>query len=246
MDDGSRPGIHDLEIQYPDRPAGAVEVTAAADAESIELWKIVNEREGRLLIDGLAGGWMVHLSPYARGRRVLAELPDLLLKMEAEGISRQAVLMGDFGRFEDTISDLGITGLMWGDTDYPGSIYMTIDLPPERSGGAVGWSGNPLAVWLGNWIREPAQAHNLEKLTNSGADERHFFIVLPGFTTAPFPVSYLLSSEEPPLPHVAPDLPPEVTHVWTMSTWNVGIGMRWSPTEEWKGFDKLLGDRRKK
>jgi hypothetical protein len=184
---------------------------------------------------------MVELLPQARGRRVLAELPGLLREMEAEGISRHVVLR-DFGRFDDRVSGLGITSLLWGDTAFPGSVYMTIDLPAERSGGAVGASGDPLAVWLADWIRDPSQTHNLQKLMNSGADKRHMFVFLPGFTSAPFTVSYLLSSDEPPMPSSAPNLPSQVTHAWAMSAWNAGIGMRWSPGDGWEGFDKLLGN----
>jgi hypothetical protein len=41
-DDGSRPSMHDLDIVYAGRPTGAVEATAAGDAESIELWNLIN------------------------------------------------------------------------------------------------------------------------------------------------------------------------------------------------------------
>ena len=40
-DDGFQPGMHDLEVTYPDKLSAAVEVTAAADAQSIELWNLV-------------------------------------------------------------------------------------------------------------------------------------------------------------------------------------------------------------
>ena len=39
-DDGSRPSMYDLKITYPDGSIGALEVTAAADAEQVELWKL--------------------------------------------------------------------------------------------------------------------------------------------------------------------------------------------------------------
>ena len=71
-------------------------------------------------------------------------------------------------------------------------------------------TGDVLAEWLGDWMRRPEQAHNLEKLTRSGAEERHLFVLLPGFSDAPFGVVVLLMQEDPPLPTVAPDLPPEV------------------------------------
>jgi hypothetical protein len=40
-DDGSLPSMYDLEITYPDGSIGGAEVTAAADAEQVELWKLV-------------------------------------------------------------------------------------------------------------------------------------------------------------------------------------------------------------
>ena len=45
-DDGSRDGMHDLDILRADR-RDAAEVTAAADAESIQLWKLVTDRGDR-------------------------------------------------------------------------------------------------------------------------------------------------------------------------------------------------------
>jgi hypothetical protein len=43
-DDGSRPGMYDLKIVYPHGSIGAVEVTAAADAVRVELWRLVRKR----------------------------------------------------------------------------------------------------------------------------------------------------------------------------------------------------------
>ena len=40
-DDNSSPSMYDLTILYPDRPHGAVEVTAAVDQESVNLGKLV-------------------------------------------------------------------------------------------------------------------------------------------------------------------------------------------------------------
>jgi transcriptional regulator with XRE-family HTH domain len=44
-DDNSQDGMHDLWILHPDRPAAAVEITAAADSESIQLSKLMNTKE---------------------------------------------------------------------------------------------------------------------------------------------------------------------------------------------------------
>lgn len=101
-------------------------------------------------------------------------------------------------------------------TDYPGTIYLTIELPRERRGGMVAESGDALSPWVGRHLRNHQDV--LEKLRRSGAEERHAFIILPGFSTAPFTVADLFMRHEPPLPTSAPDLPPEVTHAWVVST----------------------------
>ena len=55
-DDGSVPGMYDFEITYPDRASGAVEVTVAADATTIELWKLVNGKGDGSWQESPAGG----------------------------------------------------------------------------------------------------------------------------------------------------------------------------------------------
>jgi len=41
------------------------------------------------------------------------------------------------------------------------------------------------------------------------------------------------------LPSRAPDLPAEITHLWAVSTWNGGDGMRWAPEVGWRRFSRL-------
>ncbi len=69
-DDNSEAGMYDLTITYPDGAIGAVEVTAAADSQQLELWKLVPRhptfalsptgtcvaRSTRVEEDGFAGG----------------------------------------------------------------------------------------------------------------------------------------------------------------------------------------------
>lgn len=54
-DDGSRPGMHDLDIVHDDVTRAAVEVTAAADAASIELWNLMNGAHRRWQVGGVTG-----------------------------------------------------------------------------------------------------------------------------------------------------------------------------------------------
>lgn len=59
--------MHDFDLVRDGQRFAAVEVTAAADAASIELWKLLNGG-GRWIQGGLAGGWMVSLIPTSRAR----------------------------------------------------------------------------------------------------------------------------------------------------------------------------------
>ncbi|CAL9417883.1 hypothetical protein SUDANB130_01786 [Streptomyces sp. enrichment culture] len=238
-DDGSRPGMHDFDLVRDGQRFAAVEVTAAADAASIELWKLLNDG-GRWIQGGLAGGWMVSLLPTSRAKRVRAELPKFLAELERTGIQQLSEVHGPTGKLSDRAERLGIVSAYQSPTtDFPGSIYCTISLPPEQSGGFVPDTGDAFAHWVGGWLREPQGADNLRKLQRSGAAERHLFLLLPGFTTAPFEAFDPLIRPEGPLPEAAPQLPEEITHLWAMSTWSTGDGFHWSPEAGWTRFSKI-------
>jgi hypothetical protein len=239
-DDNSRGGMHDLDLIRDGDRFGAVEVTAAADAESIELWKLVNQSGERWIEPSLSGGWTVCLLPAARAKQLRNRLPLLLGELERRGI-KEIGRRHRTDRFDAVLSELGIVTAHQGGTDFPGSIYLMIELPHERSGGFIGDTGDPLAAWLSGWLLERDQADNLAKLQRSGARERHLFLILPGFTTAPFTAAELLMrSNETPLPTIPPELPSAVTHVWAMSTWETRHGLRWSPDHGWSTFAKVL------
>lgn len=82
-DTGASSRMYDLEISYADGSRAAAEVVAAADPESISLWRVMNDGSAdRWQVDGLVGGWSASLDPDARGRRVLAELPGICRRLE--------------------------------------------------------------------------------------------------------------------------------------------------------------------
>jgi hypothetical protein len=141
-DDGSSPGMHDIEIVHPDGRRGAVEVTAAADRESIELWNLINGG-GRWVEPNLVGGWVVSLSPQARAKPLRAELPALLRTLEHAGVHQVRPEMWGDVPFHEATRSLGISHLSQGETAYPGSIYVTIE--SEESGGVVPQTGDVLA-----------------------------------------------------------------------------------------------------
>lgn len=228
--------MHDLEIIYPLGPRAAVEVTAAAYSEAIELWNLMNGK-GRWLDESLVGGWIVSLFPSARANRIRKELPTLLRELERLGIRQLPPRWHASASLQDVATALGVINAVQSGTDYPGSIYVTLELPSEQVGGFVPTSGTPLVTWLEAFLLEQRCADLLSKLSRSEAEERHAFIFVPGFSGAPFEVSDLLMRPDAPVPDNPPRLPPEITHVWIAGTWDTGNGFRWSPRRGWHRFD---------
>ncbi len=241
-DDGSRSSMHDLNIMTADHGQAAVEVTAAADPDSIQLWKLINGRQGRWTEPNLQGGWMLYLKPTARAKRLLTELPAFLRELEGRGITgiadqwhRQEVAASVEGRARA----LGILSGRQSGTDFPGSIYLTIEQPGERTGGVVDSTGSAVTGWVCDFLMDPHQSDVLDKLARSGASERHVFILVPSFSTAPLGVMDMLwRDKDDVVPTLSPELPQQVTHVWLMTFWNVGSGLRWSPDQHWKRFER--------
>jgi hypothetical protein len=238
-DDGSLPGMYDLKITYPDGSIGAAEVTAAADAEQVELWKLVGGRGERWIEPSLMGGWMVRILPSTRARVLHRRLPGLLWELEHEGVSVIGARRTSADRFAASAGKLGVVEARQGATAHAGSIYVTIDQPLQQMAGFVPVTGDPLAAWLGEWLAEPSRQDNIRKLACSDAREKHVFVLVPGFTPAPFAVSHLLMEPGAPLPTHPPALPSGITHVWAMSMWGSGDGFRWSPDDGWVRFVKV-------
>lgn len=208
--------MHDLTLYFEGVRFAACEVTAAADAESIELWNLINGSDERWIEHDLLGGWMVTVTPRCRAKRLKRDLPDLLrfLERATEPVEREQATEG--------LDALGVVSADRGRTDFPGSIYVTLERDAKLTGGLVAKTGNGLVTWLNSWMSEELQRHNLEKLRAANHAERHLFVLLPGFTTAPFSASDLLMRPHAPLPDTAPRMPDGLTDVWLMSTWSVG------------------------
>ena len=131
-------------------------------------------------------------------------------------------------------------------TDFPGSIYLMIDLPSERTGALVSENPDAAAAWVGSFLKETRQLDVLTKLGASGAAERHAFVILPGFTTAPYRVVDPLVRASCLPPTVDPLLPEEVTDVWMASTWSTRRALFWSSIHGWQSVwvEPEAGERR--
>jgi hypothetical protein len=232
--------MHDLDVHYDDGHRGAVEVVTAADGECIALWNLVNGG-GRRVIEGIDGGWSLWLTPGTRVNQLNRVLPTLLSNLESLGL-RQVPRHGPRHALVDAAHAVGIAHGEQYATDYPGSVYFSIDLPIERSAGFVAHNGDALSEWVSEFLAAESQRDVLHKLSESHAEERHAFVILPGFPTAPFAVTDVLMRREAPLPTQDPVLPRELSHIWVVSSWSSGVGFRWAPGRGWSTFDKSVGD----
>lgn len=241
-DDGKQPGMHDLNIMTADGGSAAVEVTAAADPDRIELWKLVNGQDDRWTVPDLEGSWLLALEPTARAKRLLNELPAFLRQLEGHGVTEIAQ-QRRWQEVPEPVAEraraLGIVSAHQSGTDFPGSIYLTIEQPHERTGGLVDSTGSAIRGWVRDFLLDPHQNDVLAKLARSGASERHAFILVPAFTSAPFGVVDMLWRDvDDVVPTTSPVLPDQVTHVWLMAFWNIGSGLRWSPSGGWERFER--------
>ncbi len=239
-DDNSagKQNAHDLDLSVAGgRTFAALEITAAADPLLIQCWKLINGRGSRWVESTIAGGWSVTIRPTARYKRLVKELPSLLQALEQASLDRLPRRREGWDQLVSAAAGLDIVGARQGGTNFPGSIYVTPEIPLERSGGWAAPTGDAIPGWLSEWIVDPSRPDNLAKLRRSGAAERHLFVIAPGMeSTAPFSVTDLLMRAGAPLPTVPPTLPEEVTHVWIMGGWVGGQGFRWSAEQGWSTF----------
>lgn len=120
-DNGSLERMHDLDVVY-DGGTAAVEVTSAADGESIELWNLMNGRNQRWVVDDLQGGRMVSLEPSARAKRLKVELPRLLGELEASGLTELRPRGASVrGHLAEMARELGVADAEQGGQTSPGA-----------------------------------------------------------------------------------------------------------------------------
>jgi hypothetical protein len=144
-------------------------------------------------------------------KRLLRELPEFLGELEDCGITelrRQRRRREVPESVEERAQALGIVGGNQSGTDFPASIYLTIEQPGERTGGVVDGTGSAVPAWVQDLLLDPHQSDVLAKLARSGANERHAFILVPAFSSAPFGVVDMLRRDvNDVVPKTPPDLP---------------------------------------
>lgn len=237
-DDNSLNSMHDLDLHRDGERIGACEVTTAAEPTQIELWNLANG-SGEVWKDRrLTRSWIVHVNPaVCRYKRLRTDLPRVLRDLEQREV-RYAGTRYPPRQPPPELAHLGVTRAERFETEADPAIFPLFDLPDEQDGGMVPADANVLVAWLDQWINSPAEAHNATKLANSGARDRHLFVLFPGFSPAPFEVTACLMWGHVQVPTNPPRLPMGVTHLWAMTGWDAGRILHWAPTSGWTWFFK--------
>ncbi|HYA45460.1 MAG TPA: hypothetical protein VED59_07625 [Acidimicrobiales bacterium] len=235
-DDGSHDSMYDLAITLEDGQLGAVEVTAAADPEGIQLTRILHRHE--LWVEPrLQSAWHVTVLPQARAKNLFARLPDLLEEVAAScsAFINIACFESSHDPWMRRACDLGLESVYRVDnTDHPGAIYISVD--GRALGGYVPLTGDPLADWLTTYLADDERKDVRRKLALARCHEQHVFVWLPIFHAATWEAFAVATTKPVPLPTRPPELPSAVSHVWVMSTWGGRDGLRWSPGGGWTVF----------
>jgi hypothetical protein len=126
---------HDFDLAPPGGTSfGALEVTQVSDQWFIESSKILHG-DGTVWQDSrLVGGWRVRVQPGRKARNVKAlkqALPPVLHAFEQSGRTDMRRYAPKEDSLDRALLNLGVVLAWQAPTQFPGSIYPTLDLPPE-------------------------------------------------------------------------------------------------------------------
>lgn len=220
QDDGSRPAMPDIRIDYAVQPPAYVEAVVDIDpayaAMEAEVWK-----HPRPIPDDQV--WLVRVSGRSNLKQLRRDLPAILRDLHELP-----------GPHADRMARMGvsITGPSEPTPAQPGGIYL---LPEGVSGSAIAaW---PVFLdWINDFLASSRAADVRAKLAATGAAERHAFVGA-SFTTpgdAYFALGYEHRQQLPP---TAPCLPLEITHLWVWATPGMNRCLAWFPDRGW--FDPM-------
>lgn len=230
-DTNSGHSVPDLRIDYPDRPPGYVEVVAD---NAQQPWRALHDEvdggNRTLAVPGLDYEWLIYLKDKTQIKKLDVWLPDLLRRLEQAGelfehrvdaTLRHRIQDSPFGT---EIKKIGIDRIVAG-KQADGMAVVRYVLPGVEGPAAIDL--DRVVEWCEEFLNAPARADVRRKLAETGAQERHAFVVV-GWGSE-WAVVGALSYDTDVLPDQAPHLPDEVTHLWLLGSGPADRLIAWLP-----------------
>jgi hypothetical protein len=254
-DDGSRPGMHDLNIVYTDRPAAPVEVSSDVNgARLATLSQLQKKADGGVWHSSrLARVWLLqaHSTLKVKDFWAVAE-PHLALLESVQTFHFHASAV-HHARIGAHFADVPVSptlqaqveltrlGVMQAQSYLPDS---AVDQPGARlvlqgSGTTSGDDADSVVSWLNAFTTDPTRQDNLKKLRSPAvASSEAHLAVFADLNQVPFTVWRSIEDHENSgvLPIEAPILPQPVTHVWLFASPGGRTGLTWSAATGWNRF----------
>jgi hypothetical protein len=217
QDDGSKPAMPDIRIDYSAKPPAYIEavvdVATPYAAMAAEIWK-----QEPLPADLI---WTVHITGRApRLAQLRHRLPQIL-----GGLHHPP----EAGLIEE-LASLGLR--VTGPWEPPPGESGKIHLRPEGAFGNMELLWESLLDWIAEFLASDRTKDVRRKLAATAATERHAFIGV-SFTSPGDAYHALRREGRPQLPTLPPRLPPEITHLWVWSVPGLGRCLAWFPDRGW-------------
>lgn len=215
---------HDFWLHRAGRAPAALEVTSVRDEDRVRTQSKLERNRHKLPAEKCAWSWRVEVDPTARMGDVEANIDAYLADLEDEGLQRFLTPSRPVELSPGSdLQDLSVVSAHALPEVQPPTIYIHVHRPGTYVSADV----------VHDSLRAPIE-DNAEKLSETGAPERHLFVWLDpeesSGTAMPFAS----------LQKVEPDLPREITHIWVAApdlhrsdrtsclVWKAGQGERWS------------------
>lgn len=215
QDDGSHDSMPDLRIDYAQRPPGYVEVVVDIDQDYAAMAAQVFDYSPF----PADWAWKVHIDvPSPKLKELRHQLPKLLGHLHEPPepqLRRQLTAMGlsVYGPWEPT-------------PNRPPGIHIRA----EGVAGSANWE--TFLQWIRDFLTSKRTRDVRDKLAATSASERHAFIAT-SFTSPNGAYFSLSRNGYPHLPPRDPELPPEITHLWTWSLQLHNRCLAWLPASGW-------------
>lgn len=230
QDDNSRPGMADIRIDYTDREPAFVEVVVDVNPRYASLYDAIARDEWTISAPSLSRRWWATFNPNADLRQLKRQLPKQLAVLEADNVPLGAFLHPwEQHEISDDRLPRGVSGLISAEPNHgeSGSIL----LRPMGAHGPTHLDWHGFNTWISDYLTSDLRSDVRNKLSSTGAAERHAFI---GTTlTTPWPAINPLHDRYMDLPPERPDLPREITHLWVATADGPGRCLCWFPHRGW-------------